>query len=113
MTFAFATWTAELRADSFLKLAAIHMVDLLRHLLGEVDGVHGWRNSTGADISLVFAVRMCSGVVGTLNLVALTVWERCHERLTTSGTQGYVVVEKQATLHYHRHAAGAGSPPRW
>ena len=112
MTFAFATWTADLRDDSFLKLAAIHMVDLLRHLLGEVDGVHGWRHSAGADISLVFAVRMRSGVVGTLNLVALPSWERGHERLTISGTQGYVVAE-QAIVRYHRRTPTSDQAPRW
>ena len=112
MTFAFSTWTADLRDDSFVKLAAIHMVDLLRHLLGEVDDVHGWRNAADADISLVFAVRMRTGVVGTINLVALPSWERGHERLTISGRHGYVVAE-QATVRYHRHAPTSTSTPRW
>jgi predicted dehydrogenase len=113
MSFAFSTWTPDLRDDSFLKLAAIHMVDLLRHLLGEVDGVHGWGNSVGADISLAFSVRMRTGVVGTVNLAALPSWERGHERLSISGTNGYVTVEDQATVRYHQHKVTDGSAQRW
>jgi predicted dehydrogenase len=120
MSFAFASWTNELRNDTFLKLAAIHMVDLLRHLLGEVATVQGVANSTGADINLAFAVRQASGVVGTVNLVALPAWERGHEHLTVSGHHGYVVADNQTSVRYHRHqpggpdgSGGPGGPVRW
>ena len=117
MRFAFATWTAELRNDTFLKLAAIHMVDLLRHLLGEVTTVHGIANSTGADINLAFAVQHASGAVGTVNLSSLPTWERGHEHLTISGRHGYVVADNQTNVRYHRHQPGGpggpGRPLRW
>ncbi len=110
MSFAFASWTNELRNDTFLKLAAIHMVDLLRHLLGEVATVQGIANSAGADINLAFAVRQATGVVGTVNLVALPAWERGHEHLTISGRHGYVVADNQTSVRYHRHQPGGQGP---
>ena len=117
MSFAFASWTDQLRDDTFLKLAAIHMVDLLRHLLGEVAIVRGIANSTDADINQAFAVRQVSGVVGTINLVALPAWERGHEHLTISGRHGYVVADNQTSVRYHRHqpggTGGSVGPVRW
>jgi predicted dehydrogenase len=93
------------------------MVDLLRHLLGEVDAVHGAANSHGADINLAFAVRLATGVVGTVNLVALPAWERGHERLTISGRHGFVVADNQTSVRYHNHRPSrhgqASHPARW
>lgn len=109
--FAFASWTPDLRNDSFLQLAAIHMVDLVRHLLGEVVDVQGMANSTGSAINLAFTLRMQSGAVGTMHLVALPAWERGHERVTISGTDAYVVVDNQTQVRHHRHRSGAAV--RW
>ncbi len=108
--FAFTTWTDELRDDTFLQLAAIHMVDLTRFLFGEPASVTGFRNSRDADINLAFALRFDSGVVGTLNLAAVPAWRRGHESLTVTGRNGFVTATDLATVTHHVDRPGSTSP---
>ncbi|HEY4333049.1 MAG TPA: Gfo/Idh/MocA family oxidoreductase, partial [Ilumatobacteraceae bacterium] len=111
-TFGFSSWTPDLDTAGFLRLAAIHVVDLVSALFGEVENVAGHQRSRGADINLVFAMRCASGVVGTMNLVAAPAWGREHEELTVTGRTGFVTASDldRVLLHIERPRSGA---PRW
>lgn len=112
-TFAFSPWTSELRDDTFLLYAAIHMVDLVRSLVGEVVDVAGFRRSNGADITMAYALRTVDGVVGTMDLASLPSWGRGHEELTVHGTRGYLTVTDQREVRHHLEAGRVDDPARW
>lgn len=112
-TFAFSPWTDQLRDDTFLQFAAIHVVDLVRSLFGEVIDVAGFRRSDGADITMAYALRTAAGVVGTMDLASLPSWGRGHEELTVHGTRGHLTVTDQREVRYHHDGGRPTEPPRW
>lgn len=112
-TFAFSPWTNTLRDDTFLTLAAIHMVDLIRATFGEITDVRGYRNSRDADINMALSMCCASGVVGTVNLASLNSWARGHESLTVTGGHGYVTATDLSQVRYHLDQAIVDEPPRW
>lgn len=109
--FGFTPWSPDLRNDTHLKLGAIHLVDLYRSLLGEVNCVHGVSNSIGAEISSSFTFTFADGPIGSLSLFGLPAWGREQERITVTGTRGWAEVSDLATLTYH--SAEADSGDRW
>ncbi|GGT09499.1 MULTISPECIES: Gfo/Idh/MocA family protein [Streptomyces] len=104
--FAFSPWTDTLRDDTYLKFGAVHMVDLVRWLFGEVAEVSGHTNSRGSDISMAATLRFRSGVIGSLTLAGVPAWSREQEELTVTGQRGFARVENLSTLAYH-HARRA------
>lgn len=92
----------------FVHLAAIHVIDLVRHLFGEVDDVTTHSNSSGTDVALSVGLRFASGVVGSLDLVGLPSYSSETELLRVVGTNGIATVRDVAELTLHR--VGAGSP---
>lgn len=112
-TFAFSPWTSELRAETFLHYAAVHIVDLVLHLFGPVADVSGWCREDGADIAMSYALRTDAGMVGTLNLASLASWGRGFEELTVSGTRGYVTATDLHTVRLHVDKGRPEEPPRW
>ena len=46
--------------EDYIKLAAIHYVDLMRFLFGEVTGLVGYKNVSGAHISQCFSLQFDS-----------------------------------------------------
>ncbi|MFI8215757.1 Gfo/Idh/MocA family protein [Streptomyces sp. NPDC085932] len=108
--FAFAPWTDTLRDDTYLKFGAIHILDLIRGLFGEVAEVTGFRNSRDADISMALTLRCASGVVGNLTLAGVPAWSREQEELTVTGTRGFVRADNLTTL-VHRQVPGATGGP--
>lgn len=112
-SFRFAPWTEELRDDTYLKYGAIHMVDILRALFGEVEDVQAMRSSQAADIGLVFNLRFTAGYVASLTLCGVPAWSREQERLTVTGTQGWAEVEDLATIRYHSVDKDIANAQRW
>ena len=111
--FAFAPWTDTLDDEGYLKLAAIHIVDLLRSLFGEVADVRGFRNSRGADIAMSVALQFESGVVGSMSFASAPSWGREHEELTVTGRTGFVKAENLQRVMYHFDRPLDGATPRW
>lgn len=111
--FAFTPWTDELRDESFLKLGAVHMVDLVRFLFGEVAQVTGFRNSRGADIGIAATLRFESGVIGNLTFAGVPAWSREQEELTVTGQRGFARIENLSKLTYHHSRSGDGTPDGW
>ncbi|MCB5164477.1 Gfo/Idh/MocA family oxidoreductase [Streptomyces bambusae] len=110
--FAFSPWTDTLRDDTYLKFGAVHIIDLVRHLFGEVTEATGFRNSRDADISMALALRFDSGAVGNLTLAAAPSWSREQEELTVTGQHGFVRTENLTTVAHH-HARPSGPAEPW
>jgi predicted dehydrogenase len=107
--FAFSPWTDTLRDDTYLKLGAIHVVDLVRWLFGDVAEVTGFRNSRGADIGMAATLRFRSGVIGNLTLAGVPAWSREQEELTVTGLRGFARVANLTELTYHHaHPSDGG-----
>ncbi|MFF7181083.1 Gfo/Idh/MocA family oxidoreductase [Streptomyces sp. NPDC008121] len=114
--FAFSPWTDTLRDDTYLLFGAVHVVDLVRGLFGEVTDVTGFSNSRGADISMTLTLRFGSGVIGNLTFAGVPAWSREQEELTVTGQHGFVRAENLTTLtHHHTRptAAGDGGTEPW
>jgi len=97
--------------EDFVKLAAIHLIDLARFLFGETAGVTALSNSDGANVALTVAVSFRSGVVGTLSLSGLPGYSSETEQVRVTGDDGYAIVTDVAQLVTHRRQTGA--PASW
>lgn len=107
--FGFTPWSDDLRDDTFLKLGAIHLVDLYRSLLGEVTSVQGVSNSRGAEISSSYTFKFVDGPIGSLSLYGSQAWGREQERITITGTRGWAEVTNLTVLEYHETEAIGGN----
>ncbi|TAM70440.1 MAG: ASCH domain-containing protein [Microbacteriaceae bacterium] len=90
----------------FLTLAAIHVVDLVRHLFGEVADVRTLDNSAGNLVSMAVGLRFASGVIGTLDLTGLPSFSSETEILRVVGREGIATVRDVAELAVHTVDAG-------
>lgn len=87
--------------EEFLKLAAIHVIDLVRALFGEVTDVAVSSSSVGRAVSLAVLLEFESGVVGTLDLSGLPSYSSESERVRVTGEHGFAVVEDLVRLTVH------------
>ncbi|WP_026829587.1 Gfo/Idh/MocA family protein [Exiguobacterium artemiae] len=69
------------RAD-FLSLAAIHQLDLIRFLAGEVEQITGMSLEADGELHLQLSLRMTSGAVGQVTLINSPLYTREVEELT-------------------------------
>lgn len=74
--------------EDYVKLAAIHVIDLVRALFGEVDDVSTISASRDRAISLIVSLRFTSGVIGSLELSGLPSFTSETERLRVVGDRG-------------------------
>lgn len=88
--------------EAFVKLAAIHVLDLAIYLFGDIDDVEVMNNSIGASVNLVVAVKARSGVVGSFYLSSMSAWSRESENLTVTFDDGFVQVEEINKVIIHR-----------
>ncbi|MCA1060347.1 Gfo/Idh/MocA family oxidoreductase [Rossellomorea aquimaris] len=87
--------------EQYLKFAAIHIVDLLRYLFGEVRNVKGFKNSVGPHISQCLTLKFQNGIVGTVFLSGMTAWSRESERLQVTFDHGFAEAVEIETLRIH------------
>lgn len=75
---------------------AIHHIDLLLWLMGDVDELSGFRATLGHDIeaedTAVASLRFRSGALGSIDATTCAYPENLEETLTIIGTQGSVVM---------------------
>lgn len=88
--------------EDFIKLAAIHIIDLVRFLFGEVSQVSGFNNNIGENISQCFSLKFESGVVGSLYFSSMTAWSRESENMTVTFDDGFVQAEEINKVIIHR-----------
>ena len=98
-------------AEDFVKLAAIHVIDLVRHLFGEVDDVRAVSSGDGARVALGVLLRTRSGVAGTLDLAGLPGCTSEVERLRVTGDDGWAVADDVARLDVSTRTPGV--EPAW
>ncbi|MDN6398721.1 MAG: Gfo/Idh/MocA family oxidoreductase [Alkalibacterium sp.] len=88
--------------EAFLKLAAIHIVDLMRYLFGEAVAVSGFKSLEGGNISQAISLKFDSGVVGNAYLVGMDAWTRERENITVTFENGFATVEDINKVIIHR-----------
>ncbi len=89
----------------FVYFVAIHMLDLLRYLFGEVRSVRVQKNEAGSGCSYAAAFCMESGAVGTASFENRTAWTRESESLCVTLENGFVESRELNRLTVHRSAA--------
>ncbi len=85
----------------FTYYVAIHMLDLLRFIFGEVQQLTAVKNETGDGCSYAVMLAMQSGVVGSLNLENRTAWTRESEQLCVTCADGFVQSSELNALRVH------------
>ncbi|WP_335869115.1 Gfo/Idh/MocA family protein [Bacillus sp. 2205SS5-2] len=88
--------------EQFLKFAAIHMVDLVRYLFGDVAKVTGFKNNSGSHISQSISLKFHNGVVGSLYFTGMTAWSRESENLLVTFDNGFAFADEVNSLKVHR-----------
>jgi len=88
--------------EQFLKLAAIHIVDLVRFLFGEVTQVTGFRNNDNEHISQSISLKFENGVVGSLYFTGMTAWSRESENMLVTFDNGFAFADEVNTLTVHQ-----------
>jgi myo-inositol 2-dehydrogenase/D-chiro-inositol 1-dehydrogenase len=83
--------------------AGIHLIDLLRFLMGEVTEVsHRKYERDGTHISYAILLTFESGAVGTLFVSDQHLWRRTNERVEITGDGQFVVAENLIHLSHYR-----------
>ncbi|MBT2293341.1 Gfo/Idh/MocA family oxidoreductase [Paenibacillus albidus] len=96
--------------EQFIKLAAIHIIDLLRFLFGEVVQVTGFRNTTGEYISQNLALKFANGITGSVYFTGMTAWSRESERLLVTFDDGFASADEINTLTVHQSRTSSTLP---
>lgn len=90
----------------FIRLAAIHHVDLVRHLFGDVERVDVAFSGTAVACTVLVTLRMRSGAVGTLHLSDGPGHTSELDVTTITCERGTVTMTDTRELVVHRGAAG-------
>ncbi|MFS0869979.1 Gfo/Idh/MocA family protein [Paenibacillus xylanilyticus] len=96
--------------EQFMKLAAIHMVDLMRFLFGEVQHVTGTTIKDGEHINQSISLKFNNGVVGSAYFAGMSAWSRESESLLVTFDHGFVSADEINTLTVH-HSRTSDSLP--
>jgi predicted dehydrogenase len=97
--------------DPFVKIAAVHHLDLLRFFVGNVHHVGGVVKVTSHGVAIELSYLAESGAVGTLNLVGLPAWARHFEEFVVSTSTAYWRCDEGRALHRHHDRPTSGV--RW
>jgi predicted dehydrogenase len=97
---------------SFLLNAAIHNVDLLRYIAGEIVDVCGYKQVVDDGIIYQFSFRSDTHMIGTMELMALPPWSHRKEEMTITGTKAFVTASEIKTVTFHP-TTETTTIPRW
>lgn len=96
---------------TFLVDNSVHMVDLMRHFMGDVTHVSVERaEGEGGRVAYAVAARFEDGGVGTLQLSTMQSWRAHNERVEITGEGSAVVVDNVTRFELH---APTGPGRRW
>lgn len=100
--------------EFFIKNAAIHIVDLIRFLFGEIEDIVGFSNTGDGNIDILFSFSCKNGRIGNMFFAGVPSWARHYEEITITGSKGFVKAENMRKVICH-YAVGGGKPPvpRW
>lgn len=92
--------------EEYVKLAAIHVIDLVRFLFGEVLTVHAANSGSGSRVALAVTMKFQNGVIGTMDLTGLPAYSSETEQIRVTGDLGFVVTHNLDSLHLHQASPG-------
>lgn len=96
--------------EQFIKLAAIHMVDLMRFLFGEAKQVTGTTVKDGEHINQSISLKFDHGVVGSAYFVGMSAWSRESESVLVTFDNGFALADEINTLTVHPSRTGNNLP---
>jgi myo-inositol 2-dehydrogenase/D-chiro-inositol 1-dehydrogenase len=83
--------------------AGIHILDLLRFLMGDVTGISHQKYSLDeTHTSYAIALKFESGAVGTFSVSDQQLWMRNNERVEITGNGQFVLAENMIRLSHYR-----------
>lgn len=83
--------------------AGIHILDLLRFLMGDVTGVSHQKYALDeTHTSYAIALKFESGAVGTLSVSDQQLWRRNNERVEITGNGQFILAENMIHLSHYR-----------
>ncbi|MDP9579743.1 Gfo/Idh/MocA family protein [Priestia megaterium] len=88
--------------EQFMKLAAIHIVDLVRYLFGEVVQVSGFKSSQNEYISQSISLKFENGIVGSLYFTGMNAWSRESENIAVTFDNGFALADEVNALTIHK-----------
>ncbi|GEC88368.1 Gfo/Idh/MocA family protein [Brevibacillus brevis] len=88
--------------EEFMKLVAIHMVDLMRYLFGEVSQVAGFSNNDNRRIANSLTLQFENGVVGSVYFAGMSAWSKESESLLVTFDHGYMRANDIETVTIHQ-----------
>ncbi|WP_017812370.1 Gfo/Idh/MocA family protein [Paenibacillus shenyangensis] len=88
--------------EQFIKLAAIHMIDLIRYLFGEAVDVTGLSMDEQGHLSQSISLRMDDGVIGSAYFTSMTAWSRESEQVTVTFENGFAIAHEINELRIHK-----------
>ncbi|PQP82340.1 gfo/Idh/MocA family oxidoreductase [Paenibacillus sp. PCH8] len=88
--------------EQFMKLAAIHMVDLMRFLFGEAVRVTGTTFKDGEHINQSISFVFDHNVVGSTYFTGMSAWSRESESVLVTFDDGFALSEEISTLTIHQ-----------
>ncbi|NUU62306.1 Gfo/Idh/MocA family protein [Paenibacillus agri] len=97
--------------EEFIKLAAIHIVDLIRYLFGEVAQVTGFKNSNNEFISQSLSLKFDNGIVGSIYFSGMSAWSRESENIRVTFDDGFACADEINTLTVHKSLTS--NHPSW
>lgn len=97
--------------ESFIKLAAIHVIDLLRFLFGDVSDVVGFSHNNNEHITNSISLKFQNKVVGNLSLASMTAWSRESETIKVTFEHGFIIVDEINQVTVHRSNEGNNDKP--
>jgi UDP-N-acetylglucosamine 3-dehydrogenase len=85
----------------YVYFVAIHMLDLIRFLFGEVSDIQAVRNDEGNGCSYAASFQMGSGAVGTVCFENRTAWTRESESVQVTMENGFAATQELNRLTIH------------
>lgn len=87
--------------EQFIKLAAIHMVDLMRFLFGEMVKVTGTTFRDGEHINQSISFLFENGIVGSAYFTGMSAWSRESEHVLVTFDNGFASADELTKLTIH------------
>ncbi|MDM5278678.1 Gfo/Idh/MocA family oxidoreductase [Paenibacillus silvae] len=92
--------------EQFMKLAAIHMVDLMRYLFGEALQVTGTTVRDGKNINQSISFIFDKGITGSAYFTGMSAWSRESESVLVTFENGFALANEINKLTVHTSRKG-------
>jgi predicted dehydrogenase len=99
--------------EIYLKYGAIHFVDLIRFLFGEIKDLHGYKRVIDKNVSQIFSFVTEDGKTGNMFFAGLPAWARHQEEVTITGVNGFVKADNLVKVSHHSYSDPTSDNPRW